>query len=344
MARFCTKCGALLAEGARFCNKCGAVVEEVVPRSEAGANGGAEAVVVAKGGSARAGGKVASSQREDLTGGAVPQPAAAPRSTAAAQPAAVQQPASIPQPAPSMPDPFAYVPQDPSYNDPSAYAASAARAGVASSGFAPSAAPAPAQVQTPGMTEQFPAATAPARPRTSAGTVALIAAAAVAVVAAVVVGLFTVGPFGSSNASVAPVQGSVQQQAPAATTDQGDSASDAAADQQTTETPAQDEAATSEKVNHASTSNDDYVLPDATSHVYTTEELSGLSAWDLKVARNEIYARHGRKFNDAELQSYFDSKSWYHAQYSPEEFDAQSGILNDTELANVDVLRSAEGQ
>ena len=31
----------------------------------------------------------------------------------------------------------------------------------------------------------------------------------------------------------------------------------------------------------------------------------------LWIAKNEIYARHGRKFKNASIQKYFESKSWY---------------------------------
>ena len=40
---------------------------------------------------------------------------------------------------------------------------------------------------------------------------------------------------------------------------------------------------------------DDYLLPHAGEHVYTQEELSGMAAEELRLARNEIYARHGRR-------------------------------------------------
>ena len=39
-------------------------------------------------------------------------------------------------------------------------------------------------------------------------------------------------------------------------------------------------------------------------------------------ARNEIYARKGRKFHSIELQQYFAAKEWYVPIYEPEYFDA----------------------
>ena len=77
-----------------------------------------------------------------------------------------------------------------------------------------------------------------------------------------------------------------------------------------------------------------FVLPDSDTHLYTVEE--------LEIARNEIYARHGRGFNDSTLQAYFDAQDWYERKYSPEEFDAMDGVMNQTELANVTVIGEAE--
>lgn len=88
-------------------------------------------------------------------------------------------------------------------------------------------------------------------------------------------------------------------------------------------------------------SSSDYVLPDSSSRLYSTSELSGLSDWELYVARNEIYARHGRTFQKDDLQNYFDGQSWYTPLYSPEEFDSM-GLLNSTEQQNAATILSLE--
>jgi len=62
----------------------------------------------------------------------------------------------------------------------------------------------------------------------------------------------------------------------------------------------------------------------------------------LNYARNEIYARHGRKFNSQELQSYFNNQSWYYGIYSPEEFNPN--WLNSVEKANVEFLKKVENE
>lgn len=67
-----------------------------------------------------------------------------------------------------------------------------------------------------------------------------------------------------------------------------------------------------------------------------------MSDYDLYYARNEIFARHGRMFNNSDLQSYFNSKSWYDPIYSPAEFEAMKSPLNDVETANVKLMLDVE--
>lgn len=90
-----------------------------------------------------------------------------------------------------------------------------------------------------------------------------------------------------------------------------------------------------------STSSGTYVLPDSATRLYSADELSGLSNWQLYVARNEIYARHGRMFQRQDLQDYFNSQSWYTPLYSPEQFDSM-GLLSSTEQQNASTILSVE--
>ncbi|SFA89023.1 zinc-ribbon domain-containing protein [Acetitomaculum ruminis DSM 5522] len=81
---------------------------------------------------------------------------------------------------------------------------------------------------------------------------------------------------------------------------------------------------------------DDYVIPYSSYEKISEETAQSLSQAELRIAINEIYARYGRKFDDANLQSYFDSKSWYYGTIEPEAFD--SSILNETEQYNIRLL------
>lgn len=51
----------------------------------------------------------------------------------------------------------------------------------------------------------------------------------------------------------------------------------------------------------------EYKCPDSNVRYLTDADLESFSKEDCKIARNEIYARHGRKFNDEFLQEYFNS-------------------------------------
>ena len=104
---------------------------------------------------------------------------------------------------------------------------------------------------------------------------------------------------------------------------------------------ASDDDATEADDDSGAASKGDYMLPDSASRRYSTSELEKLSDWELYIARNEIYARHGRRFQNQDLQSYFNGKDWYTPRYSPEEFDANV-TLSDTELANAEAIRSIE--
>lgn len=90
------------------------------------------------------------------------------------------------------------------------------------------------------------------------------------------------------------------------------------------------------------TGSDGYILPNSDTHAYTTEELSGLSARDLYLARNEIPARHGYIFTADDLNTYFKSKSWYEPTLTGKEFKKIEGILNSTEEQNVQTILDLE--
>lgn len=87
----------------------------------------------------------------------------------------------------------------------------------------------------------------------------------------------------------------------------------------------------------------DYVIPDSDCTSYTADDIKAmnLSVDELWYARNEIYARHGRKFQNETLQAYFNSKPWYTPEYSPDEFD-DSVQLSSVERANAAAIKSVE--
>lgn len=73
---------------------------------------------------------------------------------------------------------------------------------------------------------------------------------------------------------------------------------------------------------------------------YTKEALSLLDEDGFRLTRNEIYARHGRMFNDQILQNYFNEQSWYTPMYAPDNFNED--LLNDIEKYNVEMIHLYE--
>lgn len=81
-------------------------------------------------------------------------------------------------------------------------------------------------------------------------------------------------------------------------------------------------------------------MPDSGTRKLTNSDLAGLDADELELARNEIYAREGRRFNTDYIQDYFDDKWWYVGTIEPEDFTED--MLNDVEKYNVNFIRDYE--
>ncbi|MCI9077894.1 MAG: YARHG domain-containing protein [Lachnospiraceae bacterium] len=94
----------------------------------------------------------------------------------------------------------------------------------------------------------------------------------------------------------------------------------------------------SKKSNNKSVkSSSEYILPDSDRKYYKMKDLKGLTASKARLARNELFARHGRKFDDKELQKYFNSLSWYNGTIAPEAFHEEE-FFNKYEIANRDLI------
>lgn len=83
-----------------------------------------------------------------------------------------------------------------------------------------------------------------------------------------------------------------------------------------------------------------YVFANSDKELLSKSDLTGLTAEECKIARNEIYARHGRKFKDEELQAYFDACEWYEGTIDPDDFNESD--LSDIEIANKDLIVAYE--
>lgn len=80
-----------------------------------------------------------------------------------------------------------------------------------------------------------------------------------------------------------------------------------------------------------------YILPGSDLNKLTDSEIDSLSLEQLRLARNEIYARHGYIFKSEDLKAYFSQKAWYHANAS---YDGTT--LSEVEKYNVEWIQTRE--
>lgn len=85
----------------------------------------------------------------------------------------------------------------------------------------------------------------------------------------------------------------------------------------------------------------DYIISYSDTYLLTEEDVEDLTVQEINYAKNEIYARHGRKFASNELQNYFNSKDWYYGTIEPEDFDG-GHYLSDIENKNAAFLSEVE--
>jgi hypothetical protein len=71
----------------------------------------------------------------------------------------------------------------------------------------------------------------------------------------------------------------------------------------------------------------------------TDSVLKGLSLYDLRLLRNEVYARHGRRFETPWLRDYFKTEPWYAPRA-----DFTIAELSQTEKDNIKVIQSIEAK
>ena len=84
----------------------------------------------------------------------------------------------------------------------------------------------------------------------------------------------------------------------------------------------------------------EYILPKSNKNALSRSDLNGMTAAQLKLARNEIFARHGYYFSTDELLTYFAFCSWYR----PDRSKTSTGKLGmkSVETKNVSVIQNYE--
>lgn len=82
--------------------------------------------------------------------------------------------------------------------------------------------------------------------------------------------------------------------------------------------------------------------PTLSERVVKPRELAQLGLWELRVARNEIFARHGYRFGPDKLERHFATQSWYRPSEAPPREVVEA--LSPTEWNNIARIQRREAQ
>lgn len=85
---------------------------------------------------------------------------------------------------------------------------------------------------------------------------------------------------------------------------------------------------------------DRYLIPGSDTRYLIPADVAGMSLEQLQLARNEIFARRGYLFGDAQLLEYFYTKDWYVPTTPASSFE--STAFSDIERSNIDYIRVFE--
>ena len=117
------------------------------------------------------------------------------------------------------------------------------------------------------------------------------------------------------------------------TDEQGENSADAPTDE-VVDNPTDEE-------DTSSVSDGDYIFPDSNERLLTADEVASKTKEELRLARNEIFARYGAIFGVDDLDEYFRSKSWYTPSIPLSEFYDRVE-MNMTEEQNINLIREYE--
>lgn len=81
------------------------------------------------------------------------------------------------------------------------------------------------------------------------------------------------------------------------------------------------------------------IYPQASERLLSADDLSNLTGWELKIMRNEIFARHGYAFKTEEMKNYFKYERWYSPRY-----DNVDDMLTGIEKKNIELIKRYESR
>ena len=79
-------------------------------------------------------------------------------------------------------------------------------------------------------------------------------------------------------------------------------------------------------------------FPESSERLLTNKDVEHQTAWGMKVMMNEIYARHGYVFKDADLRKHFRREKWYKGT----EKNLKKIKLTDIEIQNIAFIKDAQ--
>jgi len=81
------------------------------------------------------------------------------------------------------------------------------------------------------------------------------------------------------------------------------------------------------------------IYPVASERYLNSDDVNNLTGWELKIMRNEIFARHGYIFKTEEMRNYFMYEKWYVPRY-----ENVDGMLSDVEKKNIELIKRYESK
>ena len=78
-------------------------------------------------------------------------------------------------------------------------------------------------------------------------------------------------------------------------------------------------------------------FPHTSDRLLNSDDVRNLSKADLKIMRNEIFARRGYIFKAADMKTYFQYQSWYVPKY-----DDVTPLFTEIEKRNISLIKSYE--
>lgn len=89
----------------------------------------------------------------------------------------------------------------------------------------------------------------------------------------------------------------------------------------------------------ARTTNGGYVCPESNQRLLTVDDLRNRTPDELRLMRNEIFARHGKVFKDQSLAQHFATQPWYHSNPA---LSSMKGLLSAIEEKNIAFILAYE--